>query len=146
MANQFDFSSMKKNLNVAIWRYTDSTRNSGGLHISAGEESKNRFASLLDFVIENTSGKHITIDLVDASKDITDVPNFGCNVQSFNKLKLITTEMPQKIHINGNDVFFELSKENFSKISQCIRSIRSGYEKNIMIEGEVLNFWWQLLK
>jgi len=146
LINQFDFSSMKKDLNTAIWRYTDPKRSSGGLHISVSAESKARPASLLDFITESDSDKNITIDLVDVSNDILEVPNFGCKVKSFHKVKFSRSETCQKIYVNGNDIIFELNKESISKISHCVKSILSGCEKNIIVEGEVINFWWQLLK
>jgi hypothetical protein len=146
LINQFDFSSMKKDLNTAIWRYTDPKHSSGGLHISVSAESKARLASLLDFIAESDSIKNITIDLINVSNDILEVPNFGCNVKSFNKVKFYRSEACQKIYVNGNDIIFELSKESISKISNCVKSILSGYEKNIILEGEVINFWWQLLR
>jgi hypothetical protein len=145
LTNQFDISHIKKNLSVAIWRYTDSVRNSEGLHLSISEESKHKLISLLNFLITNYSLKHTTIDLVNATEDITSIPNYGHKIKSFNKLKLICTEGNQNIHTDGDSVFFEINKDNFLKLIECIKSVRSGYEKNIKIENEVINFWWQLI-
>lgn len=145
LTNPFDIFHIKKDLIVAIWRYTDSVHNSGGLHLSISEDSKHKLISILDFVIKIDSDKYTTIDLVNPTEDITSIPNYGHRIKSFNKLKLICTESNQNIHTYGDNVFFEMSKNNLLKFIECIKSVRSGYEKNIKIENEVVNFWWQLL-
>lgn len=145
LTNQFDFFHINKTLSVAIWHYTDSSRNSGGLHLSISEESKQKLISLINFIIKSDSCKHTTIDLINATEDITSIPNYGHKIKPFSKLKLIYTESNQNIHTDGDNVLFEMNEDNFSKLIECIKSVRSGYERSIKIENEVINFWWQLL-
>ena len=133
---------------ISLWRYTESTRNFSGWHLSANDDGAIALKSILHALQE--SGGTCTLTVTRPSAAVLSVPNNRGGHAAWsapNRWRICyqATADEWRFPPTGEPAVLTLGTTHLGQLVAGLDDILAGQgDYSIGIEGEELWFWWQI--